>query len=182
MAIYNLLLIVFWLIFLLYWATSAREMKKIAHQEAPWRGLSILIIFVALLFLQEYVFHFDFIPHTAMIEVMGVIFCDLGIAFAIWARRHLGKSWNARPSIQEEHELVTTGPYRFVRHPIYTGVMIAVLGSTLVGGTFWFLIFILFCFELVWRIRIEERLMLQQFPNQYPDYKKRTKALIPFVL
>ena len=180
--IYNWLVIAFWVIFLVYWMVSAREMKKTARREAPWRGLSILIVFFALLFLQGYVFHFDFIPHTVMIEVTGVVLCGLGIAFAIWARRHLGKSWSARPSIQEEHELVTSGPYRSVRHPIYTGVMIAVLGSTLVGGTFWFIIFILFCFELVWRIRIEEQLMLQQFPNQYPDYKERTKMLIPFVL
>jgi protein-S-isoprenylcysteine O-methyltransferase Ste14 len=76
---------------------------------------------------------------------------------------------------------VTSGPYALVRHPIYTGIMIAIFGSVFVGGTIWLIIFIVFSVELIRRIPVEEKFMVQLFPNQYPAYKKRTKALLPFV-
>ncbi len=82
-------------------------------------------------------------------------------------------------SLREGHELVMTGPYRFVRHPIYTGILSALLGSGLAAGPMWFLIFVLACPFLVFSAWTEERMMAQQFPDAYPDYKKRTGALIP---
>ena len=84
-------------------------------------------------------------------------------------------------SLKEGHELVTTGPYRLVRHPIYTGILTAVLGSTLVAGGFWLVLFLVAASFFVYSAKTEERLMMQQFPETYPDYKKRTHALIPFV-
>jgi protein-S-isoprenylcysteine O-methyltransferase Ste14 len=83
--------------------------------------------------------------------------------------------------MKEGHGLVTSGPYRYVRHPMYTGGFIACLGSAIVcGGAFVFLLVILGSLFL-WRVSAEDKLMAQQFPTEYPDYKKRTKALIPFV-
>lgn len=107
--------------------------------------------------------------------------CGLGLALAIWARKHLGTNWSREPSVQAGHELVTSGPYRVVRHPIYTGILAAIFGLVLVGGTLWLIMFGGMLLMFVWRVKREEEFMMQLFPQQYPEYKKRTNALIPFV-
>jgi protein-S-isoprenylcysteine O-methyltransferase Ste14 len=84
-------------------------------------------------------------------------------------------------SLKEGHELVTSGPYALVRHPIYTGLLTAQIGSMFAGGAFWMILFAFCCPVFLNAARVEDRLMLQQFPNEYPGYKSRTKFLIPFV-
>ncbi len=123
----------------------------------------------------------NFAPVSAVPGGIGIILCAAGIAFLVWARQHLGGNWSQTVSVKVEHELVTSGPYRYVRHPMYTGGLIACIGSAIVcGGAFVFLLVILGPLFL-WRVGAEDKLMEQQFPNEYPSYKKRTKALIPFV-
>ncbi len=80
-----------------------------------------------------------------------------------------------------DHELVTSGPYQYVRHPIYTGVLTALFGSGLVNGPFWMVVFVTGALVFAWRIRLEESYMMELFPDQYPEYRARTKALIPAV-
>jgi protein-S-isoprenylcysteine O-methyltransferase Ste14 len=121
------------------------------------------------------------IPDVAILEAMGTIVCAAGIAFAIWARVHLGRNWSSLPEVKEDHHLVTTGPYHFVRHPIYAGVLAAVLGSILVGGAVWFVVLLFVSIAFTYRMRKEEQLLATEFPGEYPQYRKRTKALIPFV-
>ncbi|MBU6142132.1 isoprenylcysteine carboxylmethyltransferase family protein [Patescibacteria group bacterium] len=105
----------------------------------------------------------------------------LGVLFAIWARIHLGRNWSSVPTAKEGHELITSGPYRFVRHPIYTGILFAAFGAALTGSLFGIGIFILVCAIFLRRISKEEHIMLGLFPNTYPGYQTRTKRLIPFV-
>ena len=181
MTIYNWFINIFWLIIIFYWVVSSSKTGKVVKREKKWQGLWLPTAFIILLLLQIYVFRFDLIPHITLLEVIGVILCGLGVAFALWARIYLGRNWNAKPSVQEGHELVTSGPYKFVRHPIYTGVMTAILGSVLVDGTLWLIIFVLFGVELIRRISVEEKLMMDLFPTTYPKYMKRTKALVPFI-
>lgn len=173
-----------WVAFVVYWGVSAIGVKKNIKGSGWGRSfiLRILAVVAIVLILQatpqwEFLgYHFSY-----GVQVLGVILSAAGIAFAIWARRHLGRDWSGTPSIKEGHELVTSGPYRFVRHPIYTGVILALFGSGLVNGIIWMVAFVIFTIVFVRRIFIEERYMMQLFPNQYPEYKKRTKALIPFV-
>jgi len=122
------------------------------------------------------------VPENATLDLIAIALCAAGIAFAIWARRELGANWSARPAINEGHALVTSGPYRVVRHPIYTGLLLATCGSVLIGGVLWWIVFLILCAVFAYRVRVEERLMMDRFPGDYPPYRKRTKALIPFVL
>jgi protein-S-isoprenylcysteine O-methyltransferase Ste14 len=115
------------------------------------------------------------------IDRLGVILCAAGMAFLVWARQNLGGNWSQTVSIKKGHELVTSGPYRYVRHPMYTGGFIACIGSAIVGGGPWIILLVILGPIFLWRVGAEDRLMAQQFPNEYPQYKKRTKALIPFV-
>jgi protein-S-isoprenylcysteine O-methyltransferase Ste14 len=173
-----------WLLFYLYWAISAIGVKKsVRGTGCKGVGLRILLVIIAVLLIRVLPVKHG-IPVRSSSNVLhggGVALCIVGLAFAVWARRHLGRNWGMPMSLKEEHELVTTGPYHYLRHPIYTGILLAVLGSGLVVGRLWLVVFIVVCPFLIFSARTEERLMMQQFPNEYPEYKKKTKALIPFV-
>jgi len=123
------------------------------------------------------------LPDSEVVKMLGTVFCASGIAFAIWARVTLGRNWSANPTIKEGHELITRGPYHFVRHPIYTGILLGLLGSlVLEGGEVRdALMYLFIVIGLRLKSRIEEKFMLQTFPGQYPHYCRRVKAIIPFV-
>ncbi len=121
-----------------------------------------------------------FTPPIALGWIAAVLVA-LGVLFAIWARIHLGRNWSGAPAVKEDHELVTSGPYRYVRHPIYTGILLAAFGTMLSGTAFGIYIFIIATVLFSFRMDKEEKIMLELFPNQYPAYQARTKRLIPFV-
>jgi protein-S-isoprenylcysteine O-methyltransferase len=121
-----------------------------------------------------------FVP-PALIGWIAAILSVAGIAFAIWARFHLGRNWSGVPTKKENHELVTSGPYRWVRHPIYSGVLLAAFGSALTGTIFGIGVFLVASIIFFFRIDKEEKIMLELFPNEYPAYQAMTKRLIPFV-
>lgn len=182
---------ILWLIFIGYWALSAAGVKKDVHRE--YHGGSFIVVRVVILIALVLLFRAPFFarpagdaanasPNRILLAYSGVLFCAAGITFAIWARSHLGRNWSPKPSLKAEHELITTGPYRLVRHPIYTGILLALFGNTFVFGARWLIYVLAFVAIVARRVQVEERLMMQQFPEQYPDYRKRTKAVIPFVV
>lgn len=122
-------------------------------------------------------------PHADWARVIGVMICGFGLFVTIWARRTLAGNWSSDVTFKQGHELVKAGPYHFVRHPIYSGILLMCIGSAvavarlcgwlgvvLVGVGFWI------------KLKQEESLMLQHFPNEYPVYRKQVKALVPFVI
>ena len=119
---------------------------------------------------------------SALLSVIGCVCCALGIALAIFARAHLRSPWGVRASAEEPAELITTGPYAFVRHPIYGGMLLAMVGSALAQSIFWLAPLIVYGPQFIRSARREEALLLAQFPERYPHYLKRTKMLVPFVL
>ncbi len=123
------------------------------------------------------------LPSGPLMQPFGVIVTALGVAFAVWARFTLGKNWSgALITAKQGHELVTRGPYALVRHPIYTGFLLAALGTLIINDTFGSLLgFGLIAIAFFLRIPREEALMTELFPADYPAYKKRTKMIVPFL-
>jgi protein-S-isoprenylcysteine O-methyltransferase Ste14 len=191
MKIFNLIILIFWLVFLVYWLVSAIGAKRSVHDSSWWRGAVFRLILIAIVFLLlrnplfeqllENVGNYETGSSRIVISSIGIFFCAIGIALAIWARVYIGRNWGMPMSLREEHELVTTGPYAFVRHPIYTGILLAALGSLLVSAILWLVPFVLFCAYFVYSAKTEEKQMVKQFPKEYPEYRKRVKALIPFI-
>lgn len=123
------------------------------------------------------------IPLRTSWVIAGTALTLLGILFAVWARVTLGRNWSGVVTIKQDHELILRGPYTVVRHPIYTGILFALLGTALVYGCARCFVGLLLCGVAFWlKLRIEERFMLQQFGEQYTEYRQRTRALVPFVL
>jgi len=178
-----------WLMFFAYWWISALSAKKNIRRKSMRRqaGLRILWIGVIAMLTQLPATKGFFQGGSPPAEidslrgVAGLIVCAAGFALAVWARLHLGRNWGMPMSVKEGAELVTTGPYRYVRHPIYTGMLLAMLGSALVDGLGWMLIFAGMAIYCVYSARTEEALMLQQFPEQYTQYKQRSKSIVPFL-
>ncbi|MGC1381001.1 MAG: isoprenylcysteine carboxylmethyltransferase family protein [Candidatus Baltobacteraceae bacterium] len=184
------LLIALWLIFLTYWLVAAIRVKR-SVSGTWWRGsifraaIAVGIVLLLRESLREHVWRQ--VPHAVtngnpVWASVGVAVCALGIGIAIWARTHLGRNWGMPMSLREGHELVTSGPYAFVRHPIYTGILIAVIGTTLVEWFPWLVLLACIFAYFVYAARVEEGSMTRQFPNEYPGYAARTKLLIPFLL
>ena len=114
---------------------------------------------------------------------LGLVLTAAGIGFAVLARLWIGRNWSSIVTIKEQHELIQTGPYRLVRHPIYSGLLLAFLGTAIVHGEVrGFVGFPLAVLGWGFKLRLEESFMVQQFGNAYLDYKQRVKALVPFVV
>ena len=192
MTIARWLIFISWTFFIVYWAISAFGVKKDIKRKNAWFGggglIRLTVLFVVAYFVFNHITPFrglNDLSHALIsnivIQDIAAVLCVGGIAFAIWARVHLGGNWSARPALKEGHELITSGPYRWVRHPIYTGTLLAVLATAFVSAPIWWFFIATFAVVVIVRVQVEERLMLRQFPSQYPEYKKRTKALIPFL-
>jgi protein-S-isoprenylcysteine O-methyltransferase len=122
------------------------------------------------------------VPHSTAMNVAGLVLTASGLALAIWARVTLGRNWSGTVTFKENHELVQSGPYALVRHPIYTALLLMYLGTALAIGAVGGLIGLPILFLSFWiKFRQEEAVMTAHFGNQYVDYKKRVRAIIPFV-
>lgn len=178
-----------WIIFLIYWLVSAFGQKPIAEQKsftsmlvyrAPLSLGGLLLLFPGF---RHPPFTWPLTPHTDSARIIGAALCVLGLLVTLWARRTLGANWSSEVAFKRGHELIKKGPYQFVRHPIYTGLLLMCLGSAVPAGQLrsW-LGFLLLVAGFWIKLRQEERLMLRHFPDQYPAYRREVKALVPFVI
>jgi protein-S-isoprenylcysteine O-methyltransferase Ste14 len=178
-----------WLIFVAIWVLAAISTKRTVYRETRAQRLRywvlLVIAYVLLLYglRLPYPLNLDIVPHEATTAWAAAVLCVIGLAFALWARVTLGRNWSGTVTLKEEHELVERGPYRFVRHPIYTGILTMFFATALARGHLSGLVGTLLMFASFWiKLREEERLMLQQFTGRYADYQQRAKCIIPFVL
>ena len=170
-----------WAAFWLYWLAAAFSMKR---GRVQWsRELRIRVVIVALVFLLVRLGAFR--GHRAnadpWLAAVGLVFFGLGLAFAVWARVHLGRNWGTPMTQKVEPELVTSGPYRLVRHPIYSGILLAGMGTAVALSWPWLTAVALAAVYCIYSATAEERYLTEQFPDSYPSYKRSTKMLVPFV-
>jgi protein-S-isoprenylcysteine O-methyltransferase Ste14 len=180
-SIFIWLIYAIWLAAIVYLTVTAIGVKRDTQGHLGQSFALMFAIITAFLLPRLAIFHFlNFTPNP-VVGSIGLILCAGGMALLVWGRQRLGRNWSQTVSAKEDHDLVTSGPYALVRHPMYTGGLVACIGSAIVvGGPFVFLLAILAPLFL-WRVGAEDKLMAQQFPDEYPDYQHRTKALIPFI-
>lgn len=125
----------------------------------------------------------QFVPHTVFVYSVGLGLCIGGTTLAIWSRHMLGRNWSATVQLKQEHELISSGPYRFVRHPLYTGLLVLFIGSAIMIGDLRGLLAVAIMFASLWfKLRLEERWLLQHFGDKYSAYQRHTKMLLPALL
>ncbi|MGC8518437.1 MAG: methyltransferase family protein [Steroidobacteraceae bacterium] len=171
-----------WLAFVVIWLVAAQFNKR-ASAHAPWKTWVARLAILALLIGVRLHSGDGRLAVAAgpVRQYSGAVLVAFGLGFAVWARLHLGRNWGMPMSLRAGHELVTSGPYAYVRHPIYTGILLALLGSTIALDPVWgWALALLFAYFL-YSARTEERMMDEQFPEAYAAYKARTRMLIPFV-
>ena len=185
--IYRFLFPALWLTWAAYWWVASRTAKPTERQE-PLRSrlLHILPLLVAAwllwadrvptLFLNDRLF-----PWAPWEYWVSASITALGLFFTVWARVHLGRNWSGTVTIKRDHELVDGGPYSLVRHPIYTGLLIAFIGTGTARGEWRGVLAVVITWAALWRkLQLEERWMAERFGDTYLAYRKRVPALVPF--
>lgn len=182
-----------WIVFVSIWALAAfffTPKRTIRRQSVPILLLQSAVV-VAVVFLPTLLFPSQFhslsekhfLAPQSSLHGIGILLTLAGCAFALWARAVLGRNWSGTVTVKEDHELITHGPYAWVRHPIYSGLLLALLGTALVVGKLIYLSLIPICLlALVYKFIAEEKFMLETFGNRYRSYRLRVKALIPYIV
>jgi protein-S-isoprenylcysteine O-methyltransferase Ste14 len=180
---------VLWIVFLVYWRIKAADTKTTQRLEpAASRILRVVIFLIAIVLLST-----NRIPlrwlYLQLWPVglgpfwLGAAVAVAGLLFAVWARVYLGRNWSSEVTIKQDHELITTGPYAVVRHPIYTGILTGFLGTAIALSELRGFIAFILIFVILWlKLRMEEQWMRSQFGETYATYIIQTAALVPYLL
>ncbi|HWB34024.1 MAG TPA: isoprenylcysteine carboxylmethyltransferase family protein [Candidatus Paceibacterota bacterium] len=187
MTIYSWIIVACWAVFIIVWIIAAVGTKRNLRSHQGFFLFRIVAFFVVVIALgmsraTRYVSVALPVATVSQWAPLGALVCVLGIGLAVWARVYLGRNWGMPMSVKDSPELVTTGPYAYVRHPIYTGVLLAVLGSALATSWIWLIWLLASGVYFIYSATQEEKLLMKEFPEAYPAYKKRTKMLVPFIL
>jgi len=179
---------ILWAAFYLYWLIASQSVKQTEQTESSgsrWLHLGLQLVAYALVLLPEPAspLTWRILPDIPATVWIGLAVLVIGLGFAVWARLSLGRNWSGRVTIKADHQLIRSGPYAIVRHPIYTGVLTGMLGTAIVVGEVRGLVAVAILLIAYWRkLTIEERMLSRQFADDYPAYQREVKALVPFVL
>jgi len=184
----NHVIIVCWITFVVYWLVSAARTKRIAERQSVSSALAHRLPVGLGWWMLAFPrwpppMNATIVPHVDWVRLGGAAVCIYGLYFTIWARRTLAGNWSSDVTFKQDHELIRSGPYRIVRHPIYTGLLIMSLGTAIGFGQLHCWLSIPITAIGFWiKLSQEEQLLLRHFPNEYPAYQKQVKALVPFIL
>ncbi|MBN1966642.1 MAG: isoprenylcysteine carboxylmethyltransferase family protein [Anaerolineae bacterium] len=179
-----------WVIFWFYWIWAARHTGQTQRREASRSRAHVLHLAILLL---AYILNLPglsglgplnarFLPESLVLGGIGLLILLASLALAVWARRHLGRYWGSGIVIRAGHELIRSGPYALVRHPIYTGFVGGILGTAIVIGEWRGLLAVILLLVSYWqRIRQEETWLVAQFGPVYEQYRREVKALVPLL-
>lgn len=181
----SIAIVVPWTAWVVYWIATSNRVKATARKEAS-RSRTLqsipLIAGGALIVLPDFnraAWSFD--PQSiGVVQLAGLAVLLAGLAFSVWARLHLGTNWSVSVTLKEGHELVRSGPYALVRHPIYTGCLLALVGAAMIGMEWRGAAGLLLIFaSLAYKVRVEENWLTGHFGGAYAQYRRDVAALIP---
>lgn len=179
-----------WALLGVVWLGGALMSRRTVQREPPGARLRYLAIVMSgtlLLFSHAFAKALPWLEHplwpaSPLAGALGLAGTAAGVGFAIWARLHLGRLWSGTITLKEGHRLIQSGPYALTRHPIYTGLLLAGLGTAITHGTVrGSLGLLLWCLGFRIKLGIEERLMASQFGDEHRLYRQRVRMLIPFI-
>jgi protein-S-isoprenylcysteine O-methyltransferase Ste14 len=169
-----------WILFWLGWLAAAVGVKSGRNQWGRFAGSRLAIAVVIVLLGRAGAFRRP-ASHDPVLGGIGLALFVAGLAVAVWARVNLGRNWGSPMSQKDDPDLVTTGPYRWIRNPIYSGLILAMIGTGVGVGPQWLYIAALVGAYFVYSAVMEQRYMTARFPDTYPAYRDSTKMLIPYV-
>lgn len=174
-----------WFGYTVYWSAAAgRQVEKRSEEPAASRALhrNLLNLGLVLLFVSIPGLRWRFLPQAAWTAPAGLAVMAVATLLHIWARVHLGRNWTSEVAIQQGHQLVTSGPYRLVRHPVYTALIALALGTAIVSGRIVSLLgAVTFAIAYVRKLRLEEQALGAAFGAQWDEYRRRSWALVPLI-
>lgn len=187
--IYNNLFNALWLGWGVYWMVAAANVKQATRVEPVWSRVAHIIPLTAAAVMlawplpgKGFLFN-TLLPPAMWMFWVGLAMTAVGLSFTVWARVHLGRNWSGLVTLKQDHELVTSGPYRLVRHPVYTGLLFAFLGSGIARDDWRAVLALVIAVAALWRkLRLEESWLIQQFGERYSEYRRRVSALVPGIL
>jgi protein-S-isoprenylcysteine O-methyltransferase Ste14 len=175
-----------WILFAVYWLISAFKRKKTKQRESILQRLTyVLPLLLAFLLFSRPEANYGWLgaplyPQSLAAGWLGVLLTAAGVAIAIWARVHLGTNWSGVVTLKEDHELIRTGPYRTIRHPIYTGILLAVLGSVVaLGQVRGVIAFVIIWLSFYIKARREESLLSAEFGPRFTEHQQHTGMFLP---
>jgi len=171
-----------WAAFWIYWLVAAFSMKRGRLPLARELRIRAVIFVLVIILLRLGAFQNNGLNSDPWLAGLGLVLFAAGLGFAIWARIHIGRNWGTPMSQKNDPELVTSGPYQLVRHPIYSGILVAGIGTAVALSWSWLVAVALAGIYFVYSATIEERNLTEQFPDAYPEYRRSTKMLVPFIL
>lgn len=177
-----------WFIFWISWLVSSFAVKRTAEVQSKNWGLRFVLLSFGLFVLMTYVPGISSVaamrlwPSGSEVGLLADAIALTGLVILIWARLAIGRNWSGEVVLKEDHQLVTSGPYALMRHPIYTGLLLLMLATAVDYGVAGGFVYVAaFTAVFIYKSRIEERFMTGHFPEAYPAYMKKVKALIPFI-
>lgn len=170
-----------WAAFWIYWLVAAFSMKRGRVSWSRELRIRAVILVLVILLVRVGAFRGHGLNSDPWRASVGLALFAGGLCLAIWARIHIGRNWGTPMSRKKDPELVTSGPYRRVRHPIYTGILVASIGTAVALSWVWLIAVALAAVYFTYSAIVEERLLTEQFPESYLLYKSSTKMLVPFV-
>ncbi|MEK9177411.1 MAG: isoprenylcysteine carboxylmethyltransferase family protein [Patescibacteria group bacterium] len=184
-------LLFLWMVFIVFWRVMAMFVKPTAKRAPFFERIAYNIpFFLAFAALLMSFGSWAWVPLASIVVaqtkfsiVLGIGLTAFGLAVSIWSRIALGSNWSHTIVLVKEHKLVTHGPYAYMRHPIYTGLLLMFFGTAVALGTLGGMIGFGLMFVSCWvKLISEERLMIREFPHEYLHYSRRVKRLIPYFL
>jgi protein-S-isoprenylcysteine O-methyltransferase Ste14 len=169
-----------WAVFWIYWLVSAlgANQSTARGRRIPITGFTAVAVFILVRVLRGGALA----VHSPVLGAIGAVVFVAGLGLAVWARVHLGRNWGMPMTQRLEPELVTSGPYRFVRHPIYSGLILGLIGTALATDLLGLIVAVVLTAYFYYSASVEEKNLIATFPSAYPAYRLSTKMLIPFVL